>query len=74
MKKIAMLLMMSAISCLLTACSENYVMHTQDGRTIVADGKPVVDNDTGMISYKDANGKQQQINKTDIKDMSASGQ
>ena len=54
----------------LSACSgSNYVMHTNDGRTIVSDGKPQTDNDTGMISYKDANGNKQQINRTDVKEM-----
>ncbi len=54
----------------LSACSgSTYVMHTNDGRTIVSDGKPQTDNDTGMISYKDANGNKQQINRTDVKEM-----
>lgn len=61
-------------ACMLTfalsACSSNYVMHTNDGRTIVADGKPQTDNDTGMISYKDAHGDKQQINRSDVKEMS----
>ncbi|NBF30731.1 YgdI/YgdR family lipoprotein, partial [Enterobacter hormaechei] len=47
----------------------NYVMHTNDGRSIVSEGKPTTDNDTGMISYKDANGNKQQINRTDVKEM-----
>jgi len=41
---------------------------------IVADGKPVVDSDTGMISYKDANGNKQQINPSDVKEMVETGQ
>ncbi|MCU6663949.1 putative lipoprotein YgdR precursor [compost metagenome] len=54
----------------LSACSSsNYVMHTNDGRAIVADGKPQTDNETGMISYKDANGNKQQINRGDVKEM-----
>ncbi len=58
----------------LSACSgSNYVMHTNDGRTIVSDGKPQTDNDTGMISYKDANGNKQQINRTDVKEMVRTG-
>ncbi len=45
------------------------LMHN-DGRTIiVSDGKPQTDNDTGMISYKDANGNKQRINRTDVKEM-----
>ncbi len=43
---------MAALS--LTACSSNYVLHTNDGRTIVAEGKPKADEDTGMIRYIDA--------------------
>lgn len=53
----------------LAACSSNYVMHTNDGRTIVAEGKPKVDNDTGMISYTDAYGQHQQINRDNVKEM-----
>jgi len=46
-------------------------MHTNDGRSIVTDGKPKTGDDTGMIKYKDANGNQQQINRTDVKEMVA---
>ncbi|HHX0693559.1 TPA: YgdI/YgdR family lipoprotein, partial [Yersinia enterocolitica] len=37
--------------------------------TIVADGKPKVDDDTGMISYTDANGTELQINRSEVKEM-----
>ncbi|WP_409309680.1 YgdI/YgdR family lipoprotein [Pectobacterium sp. B1J-3] len=53
----------------LTACSSNYVMHTNDGRSIIAEGKPKVDDETGMISYTDAYGHQQQINRDNVKEM-----
>ncbi|POE24579.1 hypothetical protein BV923_03155 [Pectobacterium odoriferum] len=53
----------------LAACSSNYVMYTNDGRTIVAEGKPKVDDETGMISYTDAYGQQQQINRDNVKEM-----
>ncbi len=69
MKKVAALLATGAMVFTLAACSSNYVMHTNDGRTIVAEGKPVVDNDTGLIRYKDANGVKQQINRSDVKEM-----
>lgn len=56
----------------LTACApSNYVMHTDDGRTIVTQGKPKTDEETGMIKYKDASGVQQQINRADVKEMMA---
>ncbi|PWC14925.1 YgdI/YgdR family lipoprotein [Brenneria roseae subsp. americana] len=53
----------------LAACSSNYVMHTNDGRTIIAEGKPKVDDETGMISYTDAYGLQQQINRDNVREM-----
>lgn len=53
----------------LTACSSNYVLHTNDGRTIVAEGKPKVDEDTGMIRYIDAYGHEQQINRDNLREM-----
>ncbi len=69
MKKLAAVLTACTMTLTLAACSSNYTMHTNDGRTIVTDGKPVVDSDTGMISYKDANGNSQQINRADVKEM-----
>jgi len=69
MKKTAAVISSLMLVFTLAACSSNYVMHTNDGRTIVADGKPKVDEDTGMISYKDANGVQQQINRSEVKEL-----
>ena len=69
MKKTAAVISVFLLGLTLSACSSNYVMHTNDGRTIVSDGKPKVDDETGMISYKDANGTQQQINRADVKEM-----
>ncbi|WP_058914148.1 YgdI/YgdR family lipoprotein [Entomohabitans teleogrylli] len=70
MNKTAAVISACMMTFALAACSgSNYVMHTNDGRTIVADGKPTTDDDTGMIKYKDANGNQQQINRSDVKEM-----
>ncbi|WP_114194517.1 YgdI/YgdR family lipoprotein [Edaphovirga cremea] len=69
MKKIAAVFSALMLTFTLAACSSNYVMHTNDGRTIVADGKPKVDDDTGMISYTDAYGNEQQINRSEVKEM-----
>jgi Bacterial protein of unknown function (DUF903). len=72
MKKTAAIISAGLLTFTLSACSgTNYVMHTNDGRTIVADGKPKTDDETGMISYKDANGNKQQINRSDVKEMVA---
>lgn len=52
-------------------CSSNQVVKTTDGKTIVTDGKPQVDDDTGLVSYKNAQtGKTEQINRDQVKDMS----
>ncbi|MEN5015797.1 YgdI/YgdR family lipoprotein [Erwinia sp. Eh17-17] len=55
----------------LAGCSSNQSLQTTDGRTIVTDGKPQVDDETGLVSYKDAQtGKTEQINREQIKNMS----
>ena len=69
MTKAAAIISACMLTLGLSACSSNYVMHTNDGRTIVTDGKPQTDNDTGMISYKDAWGNKQQINRSDVKQL-----
>lgn len=52
-------------------CSSNQAVKTTDGRTIVTDGKPQVDDDTGLVSYKNAeSGKTEQINRDQVKNMS----
>ncbi|MDR7342931.1 ABC-type glycerol-3-phosphate transport system substrate-binding protein [Pantoea alhagi] len=70
MKKTALLAFAFAAALPLAGCSSsNYTIHTNDGRTIVSDGKPKEDNATGLIKYKDANGNEQQINRSDVKSM-----
>ncbi len=70
MKKTAAIISACIFTFALSACSgNNYVMHTNDGRSIVSDGKPTTDDETGMISYKDAYGNNQQINRSDVKEM-----
>ena len=52
-------------------CSSNQAVKTTDGKTIVTDGKPQVDDDTSLVSYKNAQtGKTEQINRDQVKDMS----
>lgn len=51
-------------------CSSNQAMKTTDGKTIVTDGKPEVDSDTGLVSYKNAQtGKTEQINRDQVQSM-----
>lgn len=55
----------------ISGCSSNQSVKTTDGSTIVTDGKPQVDSDTGLVSYKNAEtGKTEQINRSEVKSMS----
>jgi len=54
----------------LSGCTRtSYAIHTNDGRTIISDGKPS-ESDTGLMEYTDANGTKQQINKKEVKELS----
>ena len=51
-------------------CSSNQAVKTTDGKTIVTDGKPSVDDDTGLVSYENAeSGRTEQINRDQVKSM-----
>lgn len=52
-------------------CSSNQAVKTTDGKTVVTDGKPQVDDDTGLVSYENAEtGQAEQINRDQVKSMS----
>lgn len=73
MQKQTLLASIFAAAALLTVagCSSNQAVKTSDGKTIVTDGKPQVDKDTGLVSYKNAEtGKTEQINRDQVKGMS----
>ena len=71
MKKIFVSVFAAAVALsALTGCTRtSYAIHTNDGRTIVSDGKPK-ESDSGLLGYTDANGVKQEINKTDVKEVS----
>ncbi|MCT4714887.1 YgdI/YgdR family lipoprotein [Enterobacteriaceae bacterium H18W14] len=51
-------------------CSSNQAVKTTDGKTIITDGKPQVDDETGLVSYKNAEtGQTEQINRDQVKSM-----
>lgn len=69
MKKTIFAVMVASL--FLAGCSSNQSLQTTDGKTIVTDGKPQVDSDTGLVSYKNAQtGKMEQINRDQVKNMS----
>lgn len=53
----------------LAGCSSDYVMQTKSGEMVVTKGKPVIDESTGLISYKDAGGYEHEINRDQISNM-----
>ncbi|WP_199637715.1 YgdI/YgdR family lipoprotein [Serratia sp. PAMC26656] len=62
MKKWVMAVSALVIAAGLTGCASDYVMATKDGNMILTQGKPEIDQDTGLISYKDEKGNNRQIN------------
>jgi len=70
-KSLYFILIASSFAFSVTGCSSNQSIKTSDGRTIVTDGKPQIDRDTGLVSYKNAQtGKTEQINRNEISNMS----
>jgi hypothetical protein len=57
-----------AIACsLLVACgSTEYLITKRDGSIIQAYGKPKVDAETGMVTYRDEDGRTMQMQREDV--------
>lgn len=73
MQKRILIMSIFTVAALFTVagCSSNQAVKTTDGKTIVTDGKPQVDDDTGLVSYENAEtGKTEQINRDRVKGMS----
>ena len=66
MKKSLYVMGAGAILLALAGCSSNYVMTTKSGQTIVTQGKPQLDKETGMTSYTDQDGNAREINSSDV--------
>ncbi|MEP8774853.1 YgdI/YgdR family lipoprotein [Enterobacter hormaechei] len=66
MKKWAVIISAVGLAFAVSGCNSDYVMSTKDGRMILTDGKPEVDDDTGLVSYRDREGNQMQINRDEV--------
>lgn len=54
----------------LSACSSSdHTLQMKDGSTVVVQGKPQLDDATGMVIYTDEKGQQQAVNQKEIKEM-----
>jgi uncharacterized lipoprotein YajG len=60
-----------AACCLFTlaGCANEYIIATNDGKMITASEKPVLDEDTEMLHFQDEEGRDQQIQKSQVKQM-----
>jgi hypothetical protein len=68
MKNGLKLAIISVSMAFLAACSSpEYIISTNDGTMIPANGKPKLDEETGMYTYKDAEGRAVTIKKDDVK-------
>ena len=53
----------------LTACSHEYIISTTEGQLITTGNKPKLDEDTGMYHFEDTEGRDQQLDKSMVKQM-----
>jgi uncharacterized protein YcfL len=53
----------------LAGCSSEYIITTNDGQMLTSDGKPHLDEDTGMLEFTDSEGRRQQIPQSSVKQM-----
>ncbi len=51
----------------LSGCSSEYIITTTDGQLITADSKPKFNEKSGMYSFEDEEGRDQQIEKSTVK-------
>ena len=69
MKKAVILSLFTAFTLFTAGCAKHtYSIVTQDGRTIISEGKPK-ETSAGLVGYVDANGVKQQINRAEVKEI-----
>lgn len=69
-KRLTVAILTAGVLFTVAGCSSNQAVKTTDGKTILTDGKPQVDDDTGLVSYKNAEtGQTEQINRDQVKSM-----
>ncbi|OYT97323.1 MAG: YgdI/YgdR family lipoprotein [Pseudomonas sp. PGPPP3] len=53
----------------LAGCASEYIIATNDGKMITTNEKPELDEETDMLHYQDEEGRDQQIQKSEVKQM-----
>ncbi len=60
---------LALLSVSVAGCSSDYVLQKKNGEMIITQGKPEVDDDNGLITYKDIGGNEHAINRDQIVQM-----
>lgn len=60
-------LLLAACLLALAGCSSEYIISTADGQMITTDNKPKLDKASGMIRFEDAEGREQMIPQSQIR-------
>jgi len=67
MKRLTSTISALAALALLAACgSTQYIMSTKEGRLLISDGQPTLDEKSGTYSDRDVDGKKATVPKADI--------
>ncbi len=53
----------------LAGCAKDHIIATNDGRMIDSTNKPELNNETGMVEYKDAEDRENQIPIEDVSEI-----
>ncbi|AQZ95667.1 YgdI/YgdR family lipoprotein [Halopseudomonas phragmitis] len=69
MKQSLVALICAAAFLVLAGCAKDHLIATHDGRLIETDNKPKIDDDTGMIEYKDYEGRVNQIPQSEVREI-----
>lgn len=62
MKKLIIATLFGALVAALSGCASDYVIATKEGQMLLTQGKPELDQETGMLSYINEEGHQRQLN------------
>lgn len=69
MKKSLMTVFFATIFLGLAGCANEHVIATDDGHIIDSADKPEVNDETGMIEYEDAEGRENQVPVDDVSEI-----
>ena len=68
MNRVSKAVLVALAMAFLAACSSTeYIISTTDGTMITTSGKPKLNEDTGMYTYEDAEGRSGSIKKEQVK-------